>query len=47
MSRKRVIYQSEALYVGPTGTDAATSTNNTQLSRFRATNGCFRFRILR
>ena len=38
MSRKRVIYQSEALYVGPTGTDAATSTNNTQLSRVQSAN---------
>ena len=41
MARKRTIYQSEALFVGPTGTTAATATNNKQLYRVQSANYSF------
>jgi hypothetical protein len=45
MARKRVIYQSEALFVGPTGENALTSTNNHQLNRVQSAN--YNFEISR
>ena len=45
MARKRVIYQSEALFVGPTGTNAETSGNNKQLNRVQSVN--YNFEITR
>lgn len=45
MARKRVIYQSEALFVGPTGTSAETSGNNAQLNRVQSIN--YNFEITR
>ena len=45
MARKRVIYQSEALFVGPTGTNAETSGNNKQLNRVQSVN--YNFEIAR
>lgn len=45
MPRNRVIYQSEALFVGPTGSEASTSSNNKQLSRVQSAN--YNFEISR
>jgi len=45
MARKRVIYQSEALFVGPTGTNAEVSGNNKQLNRVQSVN--YNFEIAR
>lgn len=45
MARKRVIYQSEALFVGPTGALAETSSNNKQLTRVQSAN--YNFEIAR
>jgi len=45
MARKRVIYQSEALFVGPTGSLAETSSNNKQLTRVQSAN--YNFEITR
>jgi hypothetical protein len=38
MARKRVIYQSEALFVGPTGSNATVAANNKQLNRVQSAN---------
>lgn len=45
MARKRVIYQSEALFAGPTGILAETSSNNKQLTRVQSAN--YNFEITR
>ena len=41
MARKRTIYQSEALFVGPTGATASTASNNKQLHRVQSANYSF------
>ncbi|NBP00106.1 MAG: hypothetical protein EBU90_08235 [Proteobacteria bacterium] len=45
MSRKRVIYQSEALFTGPMGADATTTGNNKQINRVQSIN--YNFEITR
>ena len=45
MPRKRVIYQSEALFTGPTGSNATTAANNKQLNRVQSIN--YNFEITR
>jgi hypothetical protein len=45
MPRKRVIYQSEALFTGPTGSNATISGNNKQLNRVQSIN--YNFEITR
>lgn len=45
MPRNRVIYQSEALFVGPTGSEGNTAANNKQLSRVQSAN--YNFEIAR
>jgi hypothetical protein len=41
MARKRTIYQSEAIFAGPTGTTASVATNNKQLTRVQSANYSF------
>lgn len=45
MPRNRVIYQSEALFVGPTGAEGNTAANNKQLTRVQSAN--YNFEIAR